>query len=570
MLKRKCLSLLITGLFLFTAVLFIPISAGTVSGSGVDVNQPSAFTTTRIISKSTYLFENLTVGNLTIEPGVDLYTDGYSILCKGNFTNYGSVVAGTSSFRNYNLSYGGSGGGSLNTGIGNFNFSGTSGYSTRVPGGNVSGLISVPAGDGKTPSKPRLTESMISNWYSGGIEQYLSGAPGQNLSQALGGEIIGGSGSFGIFIQANVILNEGILMANGEQGTLFNSFDYSGSGGGGVIMLVYGSSIVSGVTQVSGGEISQIQGTVISGGHGGDGQVLTFQYGTSPPVKVGQPPVISVPLWAFSGSYFNYSFAETINGNLSTGYLEENVISVNTENQTFVFREVSQITSPIRGTITPSSSVITRTDSYSCPSAFTGISQQELNDIKSNKTGVVSTADILWNVTAKNVTVKVKTGTFNTIELSPLVPSSSGNGSPTGLQTTAYQNLSMFIDMKTGIMVKFSIVGNPKYNTGNDTIALQSSNIVPSDNYTLFAYLLIPVIAAIFAVIVVSRIYSPPREVKTDLDESTTVPKMREQSAEAILGELKIMLDKGLISQEFYDDSAKRLMPPDEEQTESN
>ncbi len=215
-----------------------------------------------VISSNTTLSNNLVVaGNLTIDSGITLTTNGYSIICSGTLTNNGTINAGLNSLdAAYPNSYGGSGGYSDNSNGGN-------GAYTLAPGGNSS------SPNGSTPAAPSsLSNSTIQSWFNDGIQNYLTGAICGTASSSSGG----GHGSYGIFIQANEII-AGTINANGENGDT----NYGG-GGGGVILLAYGSGgYTAGTYNVSGG-LAGGSGS----GNGGNGQVITYDYGTTPPLSI--------------------------------------------------------------------------------------------------------------------------------------------------------------------------------------------------------------------------------------------------------------------------------------------
>lgn len=254
-----------------------------------------------IISSNSTLNGNVSCANFTVESGVTLTTNGYSILCTGTFTNNGTINCGTNNsggsgfFKGGNGSYGifiqadtliagtinatgengtvtdssgdggsGSGGGgvillaygsggytagtyNVNGGTynasgvtGTFTYNGGNGGLTLVTGGTGGDSTTQNGQNGSTPSAPTLSNSLISSWYSDGMVNYLSGAGG------------GGGGS---------------VTGSGGNGTSFSN-SYGGSGGGG------GAGTSSSET---------------AGGNGGNGQVLTYSYGTTPPVTVSVP-----------------------------------------------------------------------------------------------------------------------------------------------------------------------------------------------------------------------------------------------------------------------------------------
>ena len=236
-------------------------------------------------------------GNVTIEGGVTLTTDGYSIIAGGTFANYGTIITGYANdggeggdlFNNatpggsYPYSYGGAGG--VGGGCS------TNGGSTLAKGGYFSMTSSTscstyPPGQ---PPAPNITNAVIQSWYTNGIANYLTGAGGGGsdyIGFASGAN--GGSGAYGIFIQANKII-AGNIEANGQTGGagsegLFVFSGGGGGGGGGAILLAYGSGgYVPGTYSYTGG----IGGSSSSngGGQGGNGQLITYNYVT-PPISV--------------------------------------------------------------------------------------------------------------------------------------------------------------------------------------------------------------------------------------------------------------------------------------------
>ncbi|MEM3208949.1 MAG: hypothetical protein QXE33_03450, partial [Candidatus Micrarchaeaceae archaeon] len=242
-----------------------------------------------VLTSSATLASNLVCGNLTIDSGVTLTTDGYAILCNGTITNNGNINAGnpgnggvfpSGAGVSYPKSYGGSGGG----GAGN--------------GG--------PGGSGSTPAAPSINNSVVVTWYNDGFIGNLSGAGGGSAPWA-----DGGSGSYGIYIQANKII-AGTINAAGLAGATNSSgsknagnaggstrvsggtggpalggkpnTEGGGGGGGGVIVLNYGTGgYTAGTYSYSGGAGGSGTHT---GGNGGSGNVVTNSYGTSPPILV--------------------------------------------------------------------------------------------------------------------------------------------------------------------------------------------------------------------------------------------------------------------------------------------
>ena len=246
-----------------------------------------------IFNQNTSLTGNIIAYSVTIESGVTLTTNGYSIICNSNFINNGTINTGSgtaggaggsngSSAGNgtsITTSYGGSGGGGGG--------SGGVGGSTEASGGGTNG------GNGSTPSAPTLSNSTIQTWFNNGMQNYLEGAGGGGGESAVsigapssGGN--GGNGGGGIYIQATNI-TAGTINANGQNGgNGWHSGSGSaggggGGGGGGSILFAYSGSYTAGTYNTSGGTGGS-GSNAGNGGAGGNGLVLTYQY-TTPPIS---------------------------------------------------------------------------------------------------------------------------------------------------------------------------------------------------------------------------------------------------------------------------------------------
>lgn len=528
----------------FAATVILIVSGIAVFAHGpsyysTEANKPdSQGTTTQVINVDTTLTENITAGNFTINSGVTLTTDGFSILCTGNFTNYGTILTGYSSIKNYPLSYGGSGGGAYQQG--NSSLAGTTGFSTRVAGGNGNSKIGSTAGNGSTPVVPNLTRTSISSWYAAGIGNYLDGAAGETLHG-----YNNSAGANGLYIQARNIVNRGIINAMDPNPLQEVNGFYPGGGGGGVVLLAYGNSIISGVIQVSGQLGSYDSNLIHRGGSGGSGSVMDFNYGSEAPVTSFTPVRFVVPQWAFAGAYFNFSDIITWRGQPSFSYVLFQISAVNIQEQTFVY---SSYAGTGRGPRI--SQEINQTNSFTSPVSFVAFSQEVLKQLENNvTTGFYSQVGMTFaNETAVStgISISVGAGTFKTIQVS------------------IHKNLSYWIDMNTGILVKTTTT-IPTGGNNNESVdlTLNATNVVsPAKSLDLYLIIL-PVIAGIIIVTISARLFRSSSESREKVygneEEFAEKTAIDRGVVESRLSELKSLLDKGLISQEYYADSVARL-----------
>ena len=253
-----------------------------------------------VFNQNTSLTGNIIAYSVTIDSGVTLTTNGYSIICNSDFINNGTIITGSggagggagSNGTSITTSYagsGGGGGGSDNDG------GGASGGSTVVAGGGGgSGAYSAGnggnGGNGNTPSAPSINTSTIQTWYNNGIQNYLAGAGGGGGN---GGGCNGGNGGAGIYIQA-MNITAGSINSSGSNGSspLSAGGGGGGGGGGGSILLAYSSTYNAGTYNTSGGSGAPGRGGGVAGvgglsggrgGNGGNGLVLTYQF-TTPPI----------------------------------------------------------------------------------------------------------------------------------------------------------------------------------------------------------------------------------------------------------------------------------------------
>lgn len=242
-----------------------------------------------VFSQSTNLTGDIvTSGNITVLlRGVVINTNGYSLISGGTFDNQGSITTGLAgnSGETASYSYGGSGGGGWAFGCGNAGGGSTAnnGGSTVVAGGaGLNNGFNQAADNGVSGSSPSpmLNNLDIQTMYNNGMQKYLEGAGGGSSTNC-GSTETGGSGSYGVYIQANKVM-AGVIDTGGQSGSGANE-EASGGGGGGAILISYGlGGYISGSYNFSGGAAGI--GNYGKAGGGGSGGLIVYNYSSSPPI----------------------------------------------------------------------------------------------------------------------------------------------------------------------------------------------------------------------------------------------------------------------------------------------
>ena len=266
-----------------------------------------------VISENSSLTSNLYVaGNLTIEKNVVLYTNGYSVIVSGTLINHGSIIAGwpfnqgnetNPNAQNYPYSYGGSGGGADSH---DFSYAGGNGGSTLVAGG--SNAIDGDAQSGSSPTMANVNASNIKAWFNNNITNYLTGAGG-GFSYGWGA-LNGGSGSYGIYLQANRII-AGNISAAGLQSANVSNLANGGAGGGGVILIAYGNGGIVGRNYTYNGGLGITNTASYSGGgSGGNGNVVFYHYNNVPPITISNTTGLTSNINIKAYNTFNNTFSQ--------------------------------------------------------------------------------------------------------------------------------------------------------------------------------------------------------------------------------------------------------------------
>ncbi|MEM0134936.1 MAG: hypothetical protein QXU18_06880 [Thermoplasmatales archaeon] len=555
----KAIVLLISALMI--AGMFLTISpASSASGPVASAGSPYNID---LMSNAT-LKNNLVAENLTINPGVTLTTDGFSIILGGSFINYGRVVAGynyhnyvnyPSNAPNFPDSAGGSGGGSSNSYPYNGNYSAGS-TSASAGLNNLSG-------NGFNGSSPpylydhsnALNNSLIMKWYTSGIQNYITGADGASGFGYYGSPNIGGVGSYGIYIQADKIM-AGDIEASGQSVSGSGTYFTPGAGGGGVILLSYGDGgLVNGTYKVSGGvSYPDNYNYGYRGGDGGNGRVVTYAYGSSPPVPVTLPYLSDGMYATYTVSYQELSSSSTIFS--VSGTLKYTIENISLINNTLSMNEYYSIPGDtvFSGTST-SSTNFSLSQSGFYGSQFMVLNSSILSSLDnralplqlSNDLGFLTSSSgiPLAGVVAVNTSVSVPSGNYYADEISG--PGSSGN------QT-------YWISSSSGMLLKYQTtqsISNGYKIVGTQSLA--STNIPsrtvspPVPPYYLYAIIGVVVVAALLGT------YFANKKGYIDVKKSLKGLSKSEREKNIKRAQVEKMRQQKLISEDEYNDMMEKL-----------
>jgi len=229
-------------------------------------------------SSNTALNSNVCGTDITVDSGVTLNTNGYTIVALNSFTNYGTV-------QDIGVKTGNGANGINGESIGGGGGNGGSASWTLCTGGG--------GGGGGGPGAPGGSAGSSSGWLSstptnGGSNSGSGGNGGGNCASSNYNKP--GSGAGNVTIYANNFINNGVIDVNGGNAGAGN---YEGAGGGGagyvyIYALGPSSGINAGVIDANGGNggsASCPDGGSSAGGGGGGGGLIVINYPESDSVN---------------------------------------------------------------------------------------------------------------------------------------------------------------------------------------------------------------------------------------------------------------------------------------------
>jgi hypothetical protein len=250
---------------------------------------------------------------------------------------------------------------------------------------------------------------------------------------------------------------------------------------------------------------------------------------------------VGAPAWAFNGAYAEYKASYATSGTSMSATMKCTISNVDVDAQTC---EVSLSYSGLGASV----NAMNQTASFAEPPFFI-ISPNVLATLNSGQVP----SNMAGGQISKDVSIDVQAGTFITDKIT-----ASG--------------ASEWIETKTGLIVKMSgtIPGNSVLGSGQSAqMELASTNILSNGgNGVLSAsnLLIYLIIAALVVVALVGGLFLYKKRAgkQTTLNPNlaATTQQSANSSSEAIdkLRRLKAMFDKGLITQQEYDEQKKRLL----------
>lgn len=367
-------------------------------------------------TQNTVLSGNLNVsGNILIQSGVSLTTNGYSYIIAGGtngFSNFGTIRTGSSANNGIGGTNGANGISSFNSLGGSGGAGGGQGAGLGGYGGNTfakGGVGSVGAGtSGTNVVTPTITNAGIRNWLSNGMQQTLIGAGGGGGAGSAG-QGDGGRGGYGLYIQATNIIG-GAIIANGIKG--FDATNANGAagagGGGGTVILSYNSQTSNSIsTNVLGGSNGISGANAMISGSGGNGLLLTFQW-TTPPLNTTNPSPLTL-----TGNYVTNTILLGINPVVVVPSYYPFTFVVNSFNGVSVTQNVI---TPSGGTLTTLFTSNTGSFNYTVPSnqitfaTYNFIFSTGINALANTVINVNAVAGMPFNVLSQNAFASL--GTF--------------------------------------------------------------------------------------------------------------------------------------------------------------
>lgn len=515
------------------------------------------------VKSNTTLHSNIIADNMTIESGVTLTTNGYSIILSGTFVNKGIIVAGydTSGFNaagaqpNLPLSIGGSGGGSgisSSSGIDKSDALNWTAGSTRASAG--ANNYKANGTNGSSPSAPSIDNKLLDGWYNSGIQSYISGADGASTGNYRGG--LGGYGSYGIYIEANRIV-AGQINVTGESVPAGYHYATPGAGGAGVIILSYGTGgFVKGTYNISGGSTTNDLIDCV-GGNGGNGQVIVYNYGTTPPVK-------PVHMFLQDGMFAKYSETEQVSADgikvtSASGYVNYsyNDISIlnNTVNMSEFVDMPSSYTSYGLGIYTHYYNSTDLASGFTTPLSgnkffivnatdITALNQHKIPITLSNELGYASDNNIsLGKIVALNTSLTVKAGTFIADEITG--ESSNGNV------------MTVWISPSSGLVLKKDSTAKIGAGDTITTKASLASTDIPSKTALAPIYIYLIIGGVVAAGLIV--LFVADRKGVIDVKKRLKFLSKSGKERKIKIAKIENLRKQHLISEDEYNEMIKKL-----------
>ncbi len=265
----------------------------------------------------------------------------------------------------------------------------------------------------------------------------------------------------------------------------------------------------------------------------------------------------SIPDWAFAGAYLNYSSSVTTNSisgndNLS-GFTSYTIESVNAANQTVEYNIKSNLGST--GFYTQPGNLYSN---FTGVTEFPAFSSTEMTDLKEK----IIPPEFLQKQPA-NSTISVNVSTQATVSV--------GYGTYKCVKIVVNQfspvpgfwfNSTDWVSTTSGVLVKSEqTVSHDSSASSIITLSLSSTNIMKRQDTTLLYVLGGAIGSAVIIAAILLFYHGRGDRQKPEQDEESVQrrPKTDSSVADARRQELQSLLDKGLITKDYFEESIERL-----------
>ncbi len=263
----------------------------------------------------------------------------------------------------------------------------------------------------------------------------------------------------------------------------------------------------------------------------------------------------STPPWVSKGAYVNYTVTmnsidlKTHKRQSSTGFYYEKIFSINRSNSSFTFNLSFSFN------LTGNTTYYNSTSSYLGSPEFPAFTPVQMQDMKSGNYSAVQNPTGYRVESVSDVNLRIGGADISAYKVSEYLKLN---------YTTIYSDFTQWVDKNSGLVVQSSSeLIMPGSNFSYQNLTLKATNIIniqEGGNLYLLIGLAIIVAGIITATVFVYRYrFGNEKDDKAEVAEDDQINISGGKSVAARMDELKSMLDSGVITEEFYQESLKQL-----------